>query len=126
MPTYLDNRQRIVLGNLSLPHSLPEVTRLIAGNPYAPFDKTITLDELANELAGILRELEAEGLAENLGVGSDTAAIADKCFADHLPTIPAEKLEQWTDQMAGRSGFKLREGELWYWTAAGRELLTSS
>jgi hypothetical protein len=37
--------------------------------------------------------------------------------------MPAEKGEQYTERTNNRDAFKIREGDLWYWTVTGRDAL---
>jgi hypothetical protein len=122
----MTDRDRRVLANLSVPRSAQEVARLIIADANAPFDPTISYAQTVNEVSELLDDLEAAGLAKNIGVvdGAEHAVsvVADD---DDVPTLHPEKAEQYQDRMTGKDSWKLGEGALWYFTAAGLEALTT-
>lgn len=132
MPTAEDNvaddRRRRVLANLSIPRSALEVARQMVRDAHAPFDKLAPFPQIANEVGVVLDELEGLGLVKNIGVVDDVAGALDLVASDDdLPDMHPEKAEQYADRLAtgNKDSWKLAEGALWYWTAAGYEALTS-
>lgn len=122
----MTDRDRRVLANLSIPRSANEVARQIVADANAPFDPTISFAQTTNEVEVILWELEAAGLAKTIGVVEDAEhAVTLVADDDELPTLHPEKAEQYQDRMTGKDRWKLGEGALWYFTAAGFEALTT-
>lgn len=117
-------QERRVLANLSLPRSLNELSRVLAADAHAEFGRG-SFAALSNEIAGVLRALEAQALVVNLGVAEDVDEAIDAAGANG-PLLPPEKAAHFRDRLEGKDAYKLGEGELWYWTLAGREQLVSS
>lgn len=117
-------QQRRVLANLSLPRSLNELARVIAADAHAEFGRA-SFAALSNEVAAVLRALDDDDLVVNLGVVEDAEAAIDAAMLNG-PPMPPEKAAQYRDRMSGKDAYKLTEGELWYWTAAGHEQLRNS
>lgn len=116
----LTERHKRLLANLSLPRTIPYVTRLLAADPWSGFDATIALSDLSNQVSGLLDELLAEGLVTNLGYHTDIKKVILAVEQDpSVPTLHPEKADQFEDRAGGRDRFALREGELWYRTDAG-------
>jgi hypothetical protein len=115
-----------VLAMLSLPRSTTELGRWLAGDRAAPFEAAATVNALAEQAAGILGQLEEQDYVRNLGTfPSADAALTAIGNDDSLVQIPEEKAENYVERVGGRDAYKLREGDLWYWTGAGRDALLS-
>lgn len=123
----LTERHKRLLHNLTLPRTVPYVTRLLAADPYSGFDATIGLADLANQVSALLAELLADGLVTNLGYHTDINKVIEAVEQDSaVPTLPPEKADQFEDRFRGRDRFTLREGELWYRTAAGERAVVEA
>jgi hypothetical protein len=111
-----------ILAMLSLPRSLDEVTRQVASDPNAPFE--VTASDLADQIAAILTTLGGQDYARNVGTHETPEAVLSfLADDDSLVAMPAEKGEQYTERTNNRDAYKIREGNLWYWTVAGRDAL---
>lgn len=122
----LSDPERRVLANLSQPTSLPNLARLLWRDAYAPFEKK-SVDALANAVAFYLGALRDAGFVVNIGINTDAESLVQQVEADdRVPTLHPEKAEQFIDRMSGKDSYKLNEGELWYWTEAGREILVTT
>lgn len=122
----LSDHERRVLANLSQPTSLPNLARLIWSDRHATFQKK-SVSALANLIAHELGVLQEAGLAVNIGINTDVEDLVKQVKVDdRVPTLHPEKAEQFVDRMSGKDSYKLNEGALWYWTEAGREILTTT
>lgn len=120
---FLTDAQRRVLANLSVPRSSRDLSRVLSTDAYAPFDRMQPFEDLVRDVTSVLRQLEARELVKNTGQYPDgqtmVAAVRDD---DELPTLHEEKAKQLRDRLKVR-GYKLTEGDHWYWTERGRSLL---
>jgi hypothetical protein len=122
----LTDHHRRVLANLSVPRSAQEVARQIAADRHSPFDPTVGFAQTANEVSVILGELEEAGYVKNLGMVEHAEHALDVVTGDaDVPDLHPEKAEQYQDRMTGKDSWKLAEGDLWYFTTAGFEALTT-
>lgn len=121
----LTAQERWVLANLSQPRSARELSRLTGPDPYSPFDHVGPLEDTLADVDTALEGLIGEGFVSKLGVFDDAENVVRAVESDELvPTLHPKKAEQFIDRFNGRRAYKLREGDLYYWTETGRaELL---
>lgn len=118
---YLTNRNRRVLANLSQPRSVPLLARELLSDPYSGF--TGNVGAVAIEVADILAELAADGLAVRLGYFDQPDELVDAVDAhEAVPSLHPEKAENFIDR-ATRRQYMLAEGELWMFTYDGASAL---
>lgn len=119
-----DVREHRLLALLSLPRSAIELGRELAADPYSPWERSLTPLELTNAISPVLRALEAQGYARNLGVFDSPKTVLGAIASDEaLVAMPEAKGESYVELQSGSAAYKLREGDLWYWTVAGRDAL---
>jgi hypothetical protein len=117
-------QEHLVLAMLSLPRGSAEIARLLSADPNAPFEPGLPIADLTDQADAILASLAEQDYARNLGVHDTPEAILSfLADDDSLVPMPDEKGEQFLDSRNGSDAYKMREGDLWYWTVVGRVAL---
>jgi hypothetical protein len=120
----LSETRRRLIGNLSEPRSLPNLTRVLRADAHGPFDERVAFEE---SRADIERELERALLdGQVIEVGSYSAGTAAvRAVQEHDLTIdiPEGKAERLVERLDSPRDSRLDTGVLYVLSKAGFDAL---
>lgn len=120
----LTESSRRVLAHLSEPRSLPNLTRVLRNDAYAPFDPDESFEFTLQEVAKELDQLAQRGWVVNVGSHQDaTSALRAVASSDEAIVIPEVKAETLASRLESGRDSRLDTGELVILTKQGLEAL---